>query len=125
MVTKNIFDPVVDKVNELDATISADLETTETGITAYAGKGQANATQLTAKYNKVTVVASDGDSVKLKQALAGAVQIIVNADSGNYCTVYPYFGDNFEGLSANASTNLGYGASYEFVCFTDGEWTGL
>ena len=38
---------------------------TDTGITAFAGGGQASATLLTAQFNKVATVATIADSVKL------------------------------------------------------------
>ena len=55
------LNPLIDRINLLQDLI----DSTETGITAFAGGGQTNATQLTATYNEVTVVASAGDSVKL------------------------------------------------------------
>ena len=50
-----------------------------TGITAYAGGGLENATPLTKEYNKVTVCASDGDSVLLPGASAGVRCGVYNA----------------------------------------------
>jgi hypothetical protein len=97
--------------------------TVSTGVTAYAGGGQANATQLNNEYNKVTVVASNADSVKLRAATKGLRQVVTNSDSAQNCDVYPQTGDNFEGLAANASTSVAFGTTKEFFCFTDGEWS--
>ena len=95
----------------------------ETTITAYAGGGQANAIQLISEYNKVTVVATAGDSVKLKAAKAGMRQVIVNADTAEAMDVFPQTGDNFEGLAVNVAVSLTFGASMEAFCFVDDEWT--
>jgi hypothetical protein len=48
------------------------------GVVAFAGGGQANATQLTAELNKVTTVASPGDSVKLPASAPGLTIININ-----------------------------------------------
>jgi len=95
----------------------------DTTITAFAGGGQANATQLNKEYNKVTVVATTGDSVKLKAAKRGVRQIIVNADTAEAMDVFPQSGDNYEGLAVNLAVSLTFGASMEAFCFVDNEWT--
>src|ERR1700732_4436972 len=47
-------------------------------ITAFATGGQTNATQLTSVVNRITVVATAGDSVKLPAAAAGLDVLVIN-----------------------------------------------
>lgn len=97
--------------------------TVSAGVTAYAGGGQANATQLNNEINEVSVVATNADSVKLRAATKGLRQVVDNTDSTQYCNVYPQTGDNFNGLAANAAVSLYAGSRYEFICYTDGTWS--
>ena len=55
----------------VDISASTSLTTADT-LTAFAGGGQASALALTAQINRVTTVATAGDSVKLPAATAGA-----------------------------------------------------
>lgn len=66
-----------------------------TGINAFAGGGQASATQLIAAFNEVVNVGTAGDSVKLLPALANQVQIVKN-DGANYLNVFPSTGDTID-----------------------------
>src|ERR1017187_1818313 len=70
------------------------------GITAEAGGGQANATQLAAIYNRVDTVASNEDSVKLLPAKKNTIMVVQNNGVADL-NVYPYFGDAFLGASIN------------------------
>ena len=62
--------------------------TSGTGITAYAGGGLENATQLTKEFNNITTCATDLDSVKLPAASAGLQCTVKNSTSKNVA-VYP------------------------------------
>lgn len=53
------------------------------GLTAFAGGGQASATQLPALCNEVSTVASAADSVKLPSAIPGAVVFVNNAGANS------------------------------------------
>lgn len=90
-------------------------------ITAYAGGGQANATQLTAKTNEVTVVATAGDSVKLPAAVAGLEVAIFNADVADACDVFPFSGDSL-GSGINTAVSLAAGSAIRYVCFSATQW---
>lgn len=111
------LNPIIDRVNLL-ATL---IESTETGITAFAGGGQTNATQLTATYNEVTVVASAGDSVKLLPAEEGLKQIVKN-DSANNLAVFPATGDTIDDGAVNASITLAPGATVTFEAVSSTNW---
>lgn len=62
--------------------------TLATGITAYAGGGLENATQLAKEYNNITTCASDLDSVKLPAASIGLECGVKNSTTNNVA-VYP------------------------------------
>lgn len=95
--------------------------TTATGITAFAGGGQASATQLTAEFNRVTVVATAADSVKLPAAVVGAVVTVVNK-AANSMDVYPTSGEQIDGLGTNAPDACAAGAIITYRCGLAGQW---
>lgn len=110
------FKPVLKygvKVNSLDLTADeleailtgGDSSSLVTGITAYAGGGQANATALTGRWNNVTTVATAADSVKLPSATAG-LTVTVRNGAANALAVFPDTGDAINALSANASITV-------------------
>lgn len=107
----------------IDTLSSGTNYSTTTDIIAYAGGGQTNATQLTTEYNKVTVITTNADSVKMPDATTGKRIFIVNADSAQSLAIFPKVGELFEGLSANTSVSLTFQASLEAFCFIDGTWT--
>lgn len=103
------------------SSVIADLSSTATGITAFAGGGQANAVPLTATYNRVTTVASAADSVKLPAALAGSRVVVFNKGA-NSMNVFPATGDAINALAANAAIALATTKGMEFVCMVAGTW---
>ncbi len=82
-------------------------------ITAYAGGGQTNATQLAATNNNVTVVASAADSIKLPLAVAG-LSVRVRNSAANATQVFGAGTDTINavatatGLSQAATTSALY-----------------
>jgi hypothetical protein len=101
-----------------------DFTSAQTGITARAGGGQANATQLTRTFNNVTTVASAGDSVKLPVALAGATCIVTNATATSM-NVFPATGGIINALSPNAQLACAAGVTIMFVCTLAGTWRSI
>lgn len=93
----------------------------EMGITAYAGGGQANAYQLTKKWNEVSTVATTDDSIKLPLALTGK-QVFVLNNGANDLKAYPQSGEYMSGvLNGGASISAsGYGTL--FICIKDTYW---
>lgn len=83
-------------------------------LTAHAGGGQASALQLVAGINRVTVVATAGDSVKLPLATAGGTCTVINADSTESLNVFPATGDTINALGANAAFALAAGKTVIF-----------
>lgn len=72
----------------------------DSAITAFAGGGQANATQLTKRVNVVSVCATLNDSVKLPNTSAGSRIFVMNVGVAN-CMVYPYEGGQISGGGVN------------------------
>lgn len=94
---------------------------TETGITAFATGGQANATQLAATNNKVTVVATIGDSVKLPVAQVGMVIIVQNA-AANSLDLFPASGGEIDGAGVDTAVALAGGIFFRLVSYEAGKW---
>jgi hypothetical protein len=90
-------------------------------VTAHAGGGQTNAVALTGLLNRVTVVATAGDSVLLPASAAGLAITVTNA-AANYCNVFPAGTDVINGLGASAATQLPGGQTAVFVCDVAGTW---
>lgn len=98
--------------------------TTAKGITAYAGGLQANATQLTAKYNRVDTVATTNDSVKAPAAVPNDECTVIN-NASNDMHLYPKSGENFYGLGANVPIVIVGGQKIKLICYDaeTGVWT--
>lgn len=104
----------------------------ENGITAFAGGLQPSAYQLTNAYNRVTVVGSAGDSVKLPALCnvnnVGMVVWVVNATAATSLNVFGQTGETINLLSANTAIALAAASTKMFVCVASGAWqssTGL
>lgn len=90
-------------------------------IAAFATGGQASATALTKFSNRVTVCATNGDSVKLPAATAGRMVHVKNA-SANTLAIFPASGEVINALSPDASISLATVKSMLFVCSLAGTW---
>jgi hypothetical protein len=82
-------------------------------ITAFAGGGQANATQLSGEVSFVATVASAGDSVKLPVAALGKRFLVFN-QGANSTNIYPTTGGQIDALGANNPYALAAGGVREF-----------
>lgn len=99
-----------------DIIISGFLKRSNTAtITAFAGGGQASATALSTDYNRVTTVATTGDSVKLPTGVAGQKIVVVN-DGANDCDVFPFSGQAIDALGTNNAYSLVAGTNITFIC---------
>lgn len=98
----------------------------DNAITAFAGGGQASAYQLAAAFNRVTVVATAADSVKLPAICTAAnvgLQVWVsNADTTDALNVFPPVGDTINLLSANTAISVPNIKSMTFFCVAAGAW---
>lgn len=99
--------PVVGQVLTATSTTAAQFSSpfaVTAAITAFAGGGQASATQLNNIVNIVSTVATAADSVKLPLASAWAGRIlVVKNTSANSMNLFPNTGDSINALSANAA----------------------
>lgn len=80
----------------------------ETGITAHANGGQANATQLSAAVNVIATVASGADSVKLPAITADDVGLEVEVinDGANAAQVFGTDPDTIDGVATGTGVVL-------------------
>lgn len=92
-----------------------------TGITAFAGGGQASATALTEENNNVTTCATASDSVKLPAAAAGK-KITVRNSGAAACAVFPATGDAIASLAANLSVDIGAKGQMTFSAIDATTW---
>lgn len=90
-------------------------------LTAFAGGGQGSATALTATINRVTTVATIGDSVKLPTSAVGMVVVASNAGA-NAMDVFPATGDAINSLAANIALRINAGTTVSFWCSVAGAW---
>jgi hypothetical protein len=96
-------------------------ESATDNITAHAGGGQSSATQLTTQTNRVTVVASAGDSVKLPASAPGLELILINAAS-NPMQVYGLGTDTIDGVATGTGVSQMRGSMTIYTCATAGAW---
>lgn len=107
-----------------DKQLEIDKMSTQDGITAFAGGGQASAVNLTNHYNRVTTVGTAADSVKLPPAVKGTLPVVVaNAAAANSMNVFPQTGDSINLLSANTAFAQAAGITRMYVCYVTGVWT--
>lgn len=94
-------------------------------ITAHAGGGQGSALQLTTVLNRITVVGTAADSVKLPVAAPGLQITVTNGAASNSANVFPSTGDQINALGANAAFALAAGKTATFYSTVAGQWHAL
>lgn len=95
------------------------------GIVAHAGGGQALGTPLSAAINRVVTVATAADSVQLPPSAPGMQIIVANGAAANSMNVFPATGDAINALAANAAFACAAGKTVEFYCAASGFWHGV
>ncbi len=99
-------------------------------LTAHAGGGQTNALQLVAEVNRITTVATSGDSVKLPQSAAGLTLEVIN-HGANPMQVYGYGTDTIDdvatatGVSQMPNSTVFYSCPSAGLWYTEGLATGF
>jgi hypothetical protein len=96
-------------------------ESAADNITALAGGGQAGATLLTNEINRVTTVATAGDSVLLPVSLPGLSVAVINAGA-NAMQVYGNGSDTINGVAAAAGVSQMPSSATLYLCATAGAW---
>jgi hypothetical protein len=97
------------------------LESSADSITANAGGGQTNATQLAAEVNRVTTVATIGDSVKLPASAAGLSIVVIN-HGANQMQVYGAGTDTINDVATATGVPQMAGSTTIYACATAGAW---
>lgn len=97
------------------------VEPAANGIVAFAGGGQAGATQLAAEVNRITTVATAADSVKLPAAVAGLTIMLINA-SANPMQVFGLGADTIDGVAAATGVSHMQSSVVLYVCAVAGQW---
>jgi hypothetical protein len=92
-----------------------------TAITAFAGGGQTNATQLSAGYNRVTTVVTAADSVKLPVSVAGMMVAVTNS-SANSMQVFGTNPDTINAVATATGVALAAGKTGLYFCPVAGAW---
>lgn len=111
--------------SDLNNNFDAPVTSAANAITARAGGGQTNGTALVKTINRVTVVATAADSVKLPQSVAGMMVVVVNADSADALAVFPFLGDKINALAANAVLSVAANKTIIFFCAVAGTWNSV
>lgn len=100
----------------------ATAPTATDSLTAHAGGGQGSALALTTDINRVTTVATAGDSVKLPAATVGKTVIIIH-DGAKSMDVFPASGEVINSLATNAAFAMTTAMRrLSFICLTAGTW---
>jgi hypothetical protein len=91
------------------------------GLTAFAGGGQTNATQIAGQTARVTTVATVGDSVMLPQALPGLELMVIN-DTANAMNVFGFGSDTIDKLAAATAVSQMGQSLVIYTCTVAGAW---
>lgn len=90
-------------------------------LTAHAGGGQASALALTAKVNRVSTVATAGDSVALPASTPGLVVTVIN-DTATPMQVYGVTPDTINDVATGTGVTLPANSTAYFACPVAGKW---
>lgn len=97
------------------------IESSSDNITAHAGGGQAAAFQLTSMTNRVTVVATSGDSVALPPSIAGLEVVVIN-HGANPMQVYGAGTDKIDDIASATGVTQMANSFVIYSCATAGNW---
>jgi hypothetical protein len=114
--------PVLGVASATDVTLSGKLVKSVTNaITASATQTQAGATALTTDINRITVVATADDAVKLPAATAGRQVTVINTVA-TQAGVFPASGDAINALAVNTVSPLADSTTRTYTCAVAGTW---
>jgi hypothetical protein len=91
------------------------------GLTAHAGGGQGSALALTAMVNRVTTVATAGDSVALPAAVSGLMITIINRGA-NSLQVFGAGTDTINGVATATGVSQQANSVAVYICSLTGAW---
>jgi hypothetical protein len=107
------IDGVLNKDGYIETT-GLNVDSATNAITAFATGGIASATALTTNFNRISVCATAGDSVKLPIAKLGKVVEVYN-DGVAACDVFAIDGSQINALGSGVAVRIPAGASKVFV----------
>ncbi|SRR6266446_3508933 len=91
------------------------------GIVATPSGNQATAFQLARQNNRITVVASQNDAVKLPPATAGLEVILIN-HGANPCQVFGSGSDTINDVAGSVGVSMMQNSAVLYLCFSNGAW---
>lgn len=128
---EELNDKVIDPLNNTITQVNTDTanialltagtfpSTVSDAVTAFAGGGQASATQLVGNAGNVTVVATAADSVKLPAGIAGRVFFLQNSDAADSMQVFGNGTDTINGVATATGVAQAAGKSAVYFCLTN------
>lgn len=96
--------------------MGSQMQVANLALTARAGGGQTNATQLDYGINTVTVVATAADSVKLPTAIAGSMCTVKNLDAADSMQVFGTGIDTVNSIATATGVAQAAGVGVLYVC---------
>jgi hypothetical protein len=90
-------------------------------LTAHAGGGQTNGLQLTAQNNRITTVATSGDSVVLPPSAPGMEIFVIN-HGANPLQIYGLGSDTINDVASGTGVSMMQNSLVLFICVTKGSW---
>ena len=95
-------------------------------LTAFPGGGQTNALQLTSEMNRITTVATAGDSVRLPSTVAvlpnGGLTVFIVNHGANPMQVYGFGTDTIDDQATTSGVSQMPNSSVLYICHTAGAW---
>ena len=96
-------------------------ESAQDAIAAHAGGGQANATPLTSEVNRVTTVATAGDSIALPSALPGLTIVVIN-HGAKAMQVFGAGTDTINDIATATGVSQMVNSEVIYSCTAAGKW---
>ena len=129
LAANTLFDTRIGDVSSLAlksiglATGGLFVESYQDNIVAHAGGGQSSAYQLTSEINRITTVATSGDSVALPGSQPGLSIMVIN-HGVNPVQVYgaPGSSDTVDDVAAATGVSQMQGSVAFYICATSGAW---
>ena len=97
------------------------VESAADNLVAHAGGGQASALQLVAQTNRITTVATAGDSVVLPASVAGMELVLIN-HGANPMQVYGLGADQIDDVASGTGVSQMANSFVIYSCATAGKW---
>jgi len=97
------------------------LEASQDNITALAGGGQVNATQINTQTARITTVATQGDSIALPPSQAGLEVLIIN-HGNNAMQVFGYGTDQIDDNTSSVGVQQMANSFVLYSCAATGNW---